>query len=185
MKFLAGFTTTIVVVASLCSAARAQTPQPSAPSPAGPTAGARPGTAATPVDPAPNTTISKQSLSAKGAAAMIDAIMAEAVAKSEAVSVAIVDEGGNLLAFKRMDHTSLGTIQAAMSKAVSALKLEMSSGTFAQNTNVALNFMSAGFTVLNGGEPIRAGNSVVGAIGVSGVRDDMAYVRVGLNAFKP
>lgn len=186
MKSLARCTTAFIAAALLIGAANAQTPEPgAAPSTSRPAAGAgQQRMRLAPVDQAPSMVTSKQSLSAKGAQAMIDAIVAEATSKRQAVSVAIVDEGGNLLAFKRMDNTSLGTIQAAMTKAVSALKLQMPSGAFSQEPGAAISFMSAGFTVLGGGEPIKVGNTVVGAIAVSGA-DDMAYVAVGLKAFKP
>jgi glc operon protein GlcG len=136
-----------------------------------------------PMDPAPGTIMTKQSISARGAQTMIEAIVADAVSKRQAVSISIVDEGGNLIAFKRMDGADIGTIQAAMNKAVSALKLQMPSGALGQ-TPLATQFMSAGFTILGGGEPIKVGDNVVGAIAVSG-GDDAASVQVGLKAFKP
>lgn len=43
-------------------------------------------------------------LSVKGAQTIVDAIVAQAIKKGQAVSIAIVDEGGNMPAFKRMDE---------------------------------------------------------------------------------
>ena len=134
-------------------------------------------------------TVEKPTISANGAQMMVDAIVSAASAKHEAVSISIVDSGGNLLLFKRMDGADLGSAQAAMNKAFSALKLQTPTGVFmdmlTKNPAFAEGFMSAGFTILGGGEPIRAHGLVVGAIAVSGGGRDQYYIDIGQKAFKP
>ena len=147
-----------------------------------------------PHDPAPGGTMMKPTLSARGAQTIIDAIVNNAASQHQAVAIAIVDDGGNLLAFKRMDGATLGTIQATMAKAVSALRLQSPTSNFGQlaqtNMALALGFSSAGFTILGGGQPIRANGAngdVVGAVAVSGGAggSDDAFIKIGLDAFKP
>jgi uncharacterized protein GlcG (DUF336 family) len=144
-----------------------------------------------PHKPAPGMVMERPTITAKGAQAMIDAVTAFAANKSVAVSIAVVDAGGNLVAFKRMDGTSLGTIQAVLTKSVSALRLQASTSTMMdlaqQNPGLGFGFTSAGFTILGGAQPIKVGDQIVGAIAVSGGAgpDDDDYVKVGLDAFKP
>ena len=142
-----------------------------------------------PVDQAPGGTLEKPTISARGAQMMVDAIVSAATAKREAVSISIVDAGGNLLLFKRMDGADLGSAQAAMNKAFSALKLQSPTGVFMdmlnKNPALAQGFISAGFTILGGGEPIRAHGQVVGAIAVSGGGRDQYYIDIGQKAFRP
>lgn len=127
-------------------------------------------------------------LSAKGAQDMADAVIELALAREQSVSVAVVDAGGNLLFFKRMDGASLGTIQAAIGKAVSALRLQAPTQVFGdmagKNIGLALGFVSSDFTILGGGQPIRIDGVVVGGIAVSGGAggEDDLYNNAGLEA---
>ena len=125
-------------------------------------------------------------LTAKGADDMARAVVNLAIEREQSVTVAIVDSGGNLLLFKRMDGASLGTIQAAIGKAVSALRLQAPTQVFSdmasKNIGLALGFVSSDFTVLGGGQPIRIDGVVVGAIAVSGGAggEDDLYNNAGL-----
>jgi len=180
------------VVAMVSAAVRAQPQGPQGPEGQGRGQGTAPRvTGDAPHDPAPGGTMMKPTLSARGAQTIIDAIVNNAASQHQAVAIAIVDDGGNLLAFKRMDGATLGTIQATMAKAVSALRLQSSTSNFGQlaqtNMALALGFSSAGFTILGGGQPIRANGDVVGAVAVSGGAggSDDAFIKIGLDAFKP
>ena len=178
--YVAAVTVGLILISAGANAKQGKA-QPQAPSPVG----------NTPHEPAPGLTMTKATITARGAQIMIDAITSFATSKSAAVSVAIVDDGGNLLAFKRMDGASLGTIQAVLTKSVSALRLQASTEVLMQlaqhDVGLVLGFSSAGFTILGGGQPIRVGNAVVGGIAVSGGAggDDDDYIKVGLDAFKP
>jgi uncharacterized protein GlcG (DUF336 family) len=99
-----------------------------------------------------------------------------AVAKAREIgvneNVAILDDGGNLKAFSRMDGASMPTIEIALNKAYTAL--------FGVSTVEFFNFIQgdpsllAGIPTLprvaawGGGFPIKVNGEVVGAIGVSG-----------------
>lgn len=135
-------------------------------------------------------TVTRQisTLSAMGSQTMGDAVIALAVARKQTVTVAIVDAGGNLLYFRRMDGAGTGTIPAAIGKAKSALALEAPTQTFSdmasRNLGLALGFLSSDFTILGGGQPIRINGMVVGGIAVSGGAggEDDLYNNAGLAA---
>ena len=124
--------------------------------------------------------IKKHSISSELAQKMVD----EAVAKAREIgvneNVAILDEGGNLKAFYRMDGAPILSIEMAQNKAYTAL--------FGVSTQDFFNFIQgdpsllAGIPTLarvaawGGGFPIKVDGEIVGAIGLSGaptVRDDV------------
>lgn len=105
---------------------------------------------------------------AKRAAAAAEA---EARRNNWAVSIAVVDDSGQLLLFQRMDGSKLVAIDIAIRKARTAayfqgptkdLEAEVAGG------RTALLPID-GFMPLEGGVPIVVGGQMVGAIGVSGV----------------
>ena len=116
--------------------------------------------------------IKKNSISSELAQRMVNAAMAKATELGVNENVAILDDGGNLKAFSRMDGASMPTIEIALNKAYTAL--------FGVSTVDFFNFIKsdpsllAGIPTLprvaawGGGFPIKINGEVVGAIGVSG-----------------
>ena len=111
------------------------------------------------------------------------AILAAAEKKANAIKVpmniAVVDEGGHLLVFARMDGVKLSSIAVALTKAVSASLRRSPSGPTpsAAEPNViltlGLSLATAGqLTGIRGGLPLLVGEQGVGAIGVSGGSED-------------
>lgn len=93
------------------------------------------------------------------------------------VSVAVVDEGGHLLAFSRSDHTELYTIQIALSKARTAALTRHASGKKSPTGNERSDHhalaitLAAGpdsFVSMPGGAPIILDGKLIGGVGVSG-----------------
>lgn len=93
------------------------------------------------------------------------------------VSVAVVDDGGHLLAFSRSDHAELYTIQIALAKARTAAMTHHPSGKKSPTGNERSDHhalaitLAAGtdvFVSMPGGVPITANGQVVGGVGVSG-----------------
>ena len=90
-----------------------------------------------------------------------------------AMDIAIVDEGGNLLAFERMDNALIGSIQIAIDKAYTSAVLGIptaNEGRLAQpgQPEYGINTLSGGrLAILGGGIPITHKKRVVGAIGCS------------------
>ncbi len=115
--------------------------------------------------------------------------LAGAVAKAEALGVpqniSIVDEGGNLLAFVRMDGAKLLSRETSMSKAVTAASHRQPSSRLDPKNEIKLA-LAAGqrLTNLEGGLPIVIDGHCIGAIGVgSGTgAQDVEVARAGLAA---
>jgi len=102
---------------------------------------------------------------------------AEAKAKSDgtAGAIAVVDAGGQLLAFARLDGTFPAAADVATAKARTAALFRKPTKFFEEVVNQGRTAMTTvaavtGFTPLQGGVPVVAGGEVVGAIGVSGAR---------------
>src|SRR5467141_3735408 len=65
--------------------------------------------------------VTKHSISSELAQKMVDAAVAKARELGVTENVAILDDGGNLKAFSRMDGASIPTIEIAQNKAYTAL----------------------------------------------------------------
>ena len=131
--------------------------------------------------------IEKHSISSELAQKMVNAAMAKARDLGVTENIAILDDGGNLKAFGRMDGASVPTIEIAQNKAYTAL--------FGVPTQDFFDFIQrdpsllAGIPTLarvaawGGGLPIKLNGEVVGAIGVSGaptVQNDIDCARAAL-----
>lgn len=88
------------------------------------------------------------------------------------VSVAVVNSEGNLLAFGRDDGAYVGSIQAAMDKAISSNAFQRPTKAFADSIKDGrIGLLSVQKVVgIEGGLPIQLNNKHVGGIGVSGAR---------------
>jgi len=131
--------------------------------------------------------IKKHTISSELAQKMVSAALAKARELGVSENVAILDDGGNLKAFSRMDGASVPTIEIAQNKAYTAL--------FGVSTQDFFNFIQgdpsllAGIPTLSrvaawgGGFPIMVDGEIVGAIGVSGapmVQNDVDCARAAL-----
>ena len=131
--------------------------------------------------------VKKHSISSELAQKMVNAAVAKARELGVPENVAILDDGGNLKAFIRMDGASMPTIEIAQNKAYTAL--------FGVSTQDFFNFIQgdpsllAGIPTLGrvaawgGGFPIKVNGEVVGAIGLSGapaVQNDVDCARAAL-----
>ncbi|HEY9212552.1 MAG TPA: heme-binding protein, partial [Ancylobacter sp.] len=100
-------------------------------------------------------------------------------------NITIVDEGGNLLAFVRMDGAKLLSRETSLSKAITAASHRQPSSRLNPKDEMKLS-LAAGqrLTNLEGGLPIIIDGHVVGAIGVgSGTgAQDVEVGRAGLAA---
>jgi len=120
------------------------------------------------------------------------AVLQGAVAKAEEMKVpqciAVVDAGGNLLAFVRMDGAKVLSQHTATRKAVTAATTRAATGNVPEDHALKLALASGGrVTNLKGGLPIVVDGRVVGGIGVgSGTGDeDVAVAQAGLAALRP
>ena len=103
----------------------------------------------------------------------IAAAEAEAKKNNWPVAIAIVDTGGHLVAFSRIDNTQIGSVDIAIGKAVTANSLKRPTkalqDAIAQGgANLRLLAVREA-TPLEGGVPIVVDGKIIGAIGASGV----------------
>jgi glc operon protein GlcG len=105
------------------------------------------------------------------ASAAIAAAVAEAKKHDWKLNVAVVDSGGNLVAFERMDGAQLASIQISEHKARSAVSFRRETKAFEnaiQQNNAPYVMTLDGVIGSRGGIPLIAGGKIVGAIGCSG-----------------
>ena len=96
---------------------------------------------------------------------------AEALENKWAVSIAIVDDGGQLLWLQRLDGAPPNSMEIAQAKARTSAQGRRDSALYEQMINSGrIAFLGSGIVgVLEGGVLIRHDGHCVGAIGVSGV----------------
>jgi uncharacterized protein GlcG (DUF336 family) len=125
------------------------------------------------------------------ASAITLAVRREAERIGVGMSIAVVDEGGNLKAFARMDNAELAGVELARDKAYTALTNSVSTHELATlaapgGPLFGLHALVGGrYVIFGGGIPLRKGGAIVGAIGVSGgaVEEDIACANAGVAAW--
>jgi len=128
----------------------------------------------------------KNALNLADAKAIAAAAEAEALASKWNVTIAILDDGGNLLYLQRLDEAPLGSIVVAQEKARTALLFKRPTKAFeemiANGRTVMLTLPGA--TPIEGGLPLLNKGEIVGAVGVSGVQsaEDAQIARAGVEA---
>src|SRR5690348_11999736 len=108
------------------------------------------------------------------AEAVIHAALAEAKKRNWKMNVAVVDSGGNLVAFQRMDGAMLASIQIAEHKARAAATFRRPTKIFEDGIQLMhLNYLLAfdGVIASRGGIPLIDQGVIIGAIGCSGGTD--------------
>ena len=120
-------------------------------------------------------------------------VLAAARAKAEELKtrmdICVVDAGGNLKVFARMDGAWLGSIDISMKKARTARWFDMNTGEIGKLSQpggplYGIEHSNGGLITFPGGVPLKVGKEVVGAIGVSGssVENDHAVATAGAGA---
>lgn len=110
----------------------------------------------------------------RAAQALIEAARAEAQRLGLAISVAVLDSGGQLVAALRMDGAQLCAMPLAIDKAYTAVACGLPTAAWAERTQPGkadwgLNTALGGRLIaFGGGLPVFAATSLVGGVGVSG-----------------
>ena len=116
---------------------------------------------------------------------MLTACEAEAAKNKWAVAISVVDEGGFLLGFERMDGAPTISAEVSMGKARTSAMTKRPSKFFEDRVKERPAFANfpAGI-LIQGGVPVLHQNECVGAIGVSGVQshEDEQIATAGANA---
>ncbi len=97
----------------------------------------------------------------------------KALAINVPVTIAVVDNGGNLIAQHKMDNAILASINISFSKAFTAISLKAPTHELAKDIQpnshlYGLQHTNNNYCFLGGGFPIIKDSVVIGAIGVSG-----------------
>jgi uncharacterized protein GlcG (DUF336 family) len=105
------------------------------------------------------------------------------------MNIAIVDAGANLLVFARMDDAWLGSTDISIKKAKTARFFDMNTGEIGNLSQPGgalynIEHSNGGLITFPGGIPIRRGDEIIGAIGVSGstVENDHEVAEAGARA---
>jgi uncharacterized protein GlcG (DUF336 family) len=129
----------------------------------------------------------KHVLEASEVKSIASAAEAEAMKNSWAVSICIVDDGGHMLWFQRLDGAAPVSAHIAPGKAVTAAMGRRESKAYEDMINGGrVSFLSApGLeALLEGGVPIMKDGQCLGAVGVSGVKstEDAQIAKAGIAA---
>jgi uncharacterized protein GlcG (DUF336 family) len=119
-------------------------------------------------------------LSLDSAARIVDAALEHArTLKLKPLTVAVLDAGGHLVAFKRQDRSGILRPDIAQGKAWGALGMGIGGRALAERAQqapaffVALASASGGRVIpVPGGVLIKSGDEIVGAVGISGDHPD-------------
>lgn len=132
------------------------------------------------------TTVERPRLTLAGAKAILAAAEAEARKNNWPVAIAVVDDGGHLYAFERLDDTQLGSIKVAIGKARSAVlfKRESKAWEEALKSGRLSPLAFPDLLPAEGGIPLVVAGQIIGGVGVSGVKpeDDARVARAGAAA---
>ena len=122
-------------------------------------------------------TVASRKLTGEGAMKVLNAAVERAHALNCHVSIAVVDDGGHLIAFTRSEKAELYSIAIAQAKAKSAALTRFPSGKKSPTGNerddhhalaITLAAGPGSFVTIPGGFPIFADSEIVGAVAVSG-----------------
>ncbi len=140
--------------------------------------------------PAVTASLATRDISLAQAEAALAAARTKAAELGTKMDIAVVDAGGNLKAFARMDGAWLGSIDIAIKKAHTARWFDMNTGDIGKYSQPGgplfnIEVSNGGLISFPGGVPIKdADGTVIGAIGVSGstVENDHAVAAAGAAA---
>lgn len=132
--------------------------------------------------------VSQPGISAEAAAVACSAAVAHATANGWKINVAVVDRGGNLMAFLRMPGAFIHSIDIAIDKAFTSASFGFPTkawmGAIGHDEGMKLGFSAQPrLIVFGGGLPVGSGDWL-GGIGVSGASEaqDEECARAGLTA---
>ena len=123
-------------------------------------------------------------------------LVAAAEEKAEEIDVpmciAVMNEGGNLVAFQRMDDALLASISISQNKAYTAVSLKLDTETVWEVSQPGESLYGLGNTnegriiTFGGGIPLESDGRVVGGVGVSGgsAEEDVTVASAAVEAFE-
>lgn len=124
----------------------------------------------------------KHTLSLEGANLALAAAIAKARERGAGGAIAVVDDGGNLIALQRLDGTFAAGASVSIGKARTAALFKKPTKAFEDSINGGRTALAAvnEMTPLQGGVPIMHDGFVVGGIGVSGAHSQVEDEEIAL-----
>jgi len=131
--------------------------------------------------------LAKRSLSLEDGKKAAAGAAAEAKKNKWKMAIAIVDDGGHLIYFERIDDTQIGSIDVSIGKARTALAFKRPTKALEDAINAGQNSAILSFPDVlprEGGIPFVVDGNIVGAIGVSGGKssEDAQVAKAGIDA---
>jgi uncharacterized protein GlcG (DUF336 family) len=131
-------------------------------------------------------------ISLEDARRVIAAAERKAVEIGQPMNIAVVDAGGNLVAHVRMDGAWIGSIDISINKAWTSRAFDISTKELSGLSQPGDDFFGIHVSnrgrvmIFAGGIPLKRGDQVVGAIGVSGGagKQDQSVAEAGAAAFQ-
>jgi uncharacterized protein GlcG (DUF336 family) len=122
---------------------------------------------------------------------IVNAAEVEALSQGQPMNIAVVDSGGNLIAFARMDGAWMGSVDIAIKKAWTSRAFDIETKALSKLAQPGQDFYGIHASndgkvmIFAGGVPLKRNGIVVGAIGVSGGmgKQDQAVAEAGAEAF--
>ncbi len=107
------------------------------------------------------------------------------------MNIAVVDTGGNLVAHVRMDNAWIGSVDISINKAWTSRAFDIPTKALAEQSQSGDQFFGIHASnhgrvmIFAGGIPLKRGDQVVGAVGVSGGtgKQDHAVAEAAMEAF--
>jgi glc operon protein GlcG len=124
----------------------------------------------------------RPTLTLEGANAVVAAAVAEARRRDAGGAIAVVDDGGHLVAFQRLDGTFAAGAPVSLGKARSAAIFRKPTRAFEDSIAKGRGALVAvdELTPLQGGVPILFDGQVIGGIGVSGAHSQFEDEEIAL-----
>lgn len=144
-------------------------------------AGGRSADTAAPAPP-PQTIATTHTLTLEGANQVLAAAIAKATERGAGGAIAVVDGGGSLIAFQRIDGTFAAGAAVSLGKARTSALFKKPTKAFEDSINGGRTALAAvhEMTPLQGGVPILVDGQIVGAIGVSGAHSQQEDEEIAL-----
>jgi glc operon protein GlcG len=139
-------------------------------------------------------TVTTVKLTQEGAMTILRGALDKARSLNAPASVAVVDDGGHLIAFGRSEDAELYSVAISQAKARSAALTRFPSGKKSPSGNerddhhaiaITLAAGPGSFVTIPGGFPITVSGRCVGAVGASGAtKNDIVIAQAGIAAFE-
>ncbi|MCW8887160.1 MAG: heme-binding protein [Motiliproteus sp.] len=112
------------------------------------------------------------SLNAVAANRLVNRAIARAEQLSVNICVAVVDTGGQLMAFRRMDNAFAGSVDVAIAKARTSVLFPLPTEDFGELVReqklTGMELTNQGLIGFAGGMPMKIEEELLGAVGISG-----------------